>query len=246
MRCSSKGLGPRTFCKRLVLLGWVALLQAGMSPVWAQAATCQTWGIESDHPPPQGSLLPSWPSHRCTMDKKDGEKWASAADLPLTAPQPDRQPGASASSPVVMARPMAEDPALEARVLALAQELRCLVCQNETIAASHAELAQDLRQQIRVQLQQGQSPEKILDFMVARYGDFVRYRPALQGKTWLLWLGPFLFLFGALGGLFAMIRKRRTTPQASLSEAERDRARALLGPAKPFSQPHIPPESSSS
>jgi cytochrome c-type biogenesis protein CcmH len=87
------------------------------------------------------------------------------------------------------ARPMAEDPALEARVLAIAEELRCLVCQNETIAASHADLAVDLRKQIRQQLQQGQSEAQILDFMVQRYGDFVLYRPPLKSSTWLLWGG---------------------------------------------------------
>ncbi|NDE73351.1 MAG: cytochrome c-type biogenesis protein CcmH, partial [Betaproteobacteria bacterium] len=89
------------------------------------------------------------------------------------------------------AKPMASDPALEARVMVIAEELRCLVCQNETIAASHADLAVDLRGQIRQKLSQGQSSQQILDFMVARYGDFVLYRPPLKASTVLLWVGPF-------------------------------------------------------
>ncbi|NDE41557.1 MAG: cytochrome c-type biogenesis protein CcmH, partial [Betaproteobacteria bacterium] len=92
------------------------------------------------------------------------------------------------------AKPMASDPALEARVMVIAEELRCLVCQNETIAASHADLAVDLRGQIRQKLSQGQSSQQILDFMVARYGDFVLYRPPLKASTVLLWVGPFALL----------------------------------------------------
>jgi cytochrome c-type biogenesis protein CcmH len=88
------------------------------------------------------------------------------------------------------ARPRAEDPVLEAQVMRISEELRCLVCQNETIAASHADLAVDLRQQIRLKLQQGQSEAQILDFMVQRYGDFVLYRPPVKSSTWLLGAGP--------------------------------------------------------
>ena len=81
------------------------------------------------------------------------------------------------------ARPRAEDPVLEAQVMRISEELRCLVCQNETIAASHADLAVDLRQQIRLKLQQGQSEAQILDFMVQRYGDFVLYRPPVKSSA---------------------------------------------------------------
>lgn len=90
-----------------------------------------------------------------------------------------------------------ESPALEARVNALAEQLRCLVCQNQTIADSNAPLAVDLRQQVREQLVAGRSEQEILDYMSARYGDFVRYKPPLQGNTALLWGGP--ALLGALG-----------------------------------------------
>ena len=92
------------------------------------------------------------------------------------------------------AQPVAADPALETRVMALAGELRCVVCQNETLAASQAELARDLRAQIRAQLREGRSDAQVRDFMVARYGQFVLYRPPLQASTWLLWLGPFALL----------------------------------------------------
>jgi cytochrome c-type biogenesis protein CcmH len=126
------------------------------------------------------------------------------------------------------ARPLAADPVLEAQVLRIAEELRCLVCQNETIAASHADLAVDLRQQIRLKLQQGQSEAQILDFMVQRYGDFVLYRPPLKSSTWLLWGGPFLLLGVALLVLVFNIRRRRLAP-APLQAAESERVRQLLG-----------------
>lgn len=123
----------------------------------------------------------------------------------------------------------AQDPVLEARVMAIAEELRCLVCQNETIAASHADLAVDLRKQIRLQLVQGRSTEQILDFMVQRYGDFVLYRPPLKASTLLLWGGPFVLLLLAAGGLVMHIRKRRRAPpDAPLSEEDRVRAQKIL------------------
>lgn len=122
-----------------------------------------------------------------------------------------------------------DDPALEARVLAIAEELRCLVCQNETIAASHADLAVDLRKQIRLKLQQGQSQAQILDFMVARYGDFVLYRPPLKASTVLLWVGPFVLLLVAGGALVVNVRRRRRDAQTEeWSPAQAQRARALL------------------
>jgi cytochrome c-type biogenesis protein CcmH len=126
------------------------------------------------------------------------------------------------------ARPLAEDPMLEARVMRIAEELRCLVCQNETIAASHADLAVDLRQQIRLKLQQGQSEAQIVDFMVQRYGDFVLYRPPLKSSTWLLWGGPFLLLVAALSALVLSIRRRRTLAPAPLQPDEAERVRHLL------------------
>ena len=127
------------------------------------------------------------------------------------------------------AQPMSADPALEARVLKVAEELRCLVCQNETIAASHAELAVDLRKQIRVKLGQGQSERQILDFMVERYGEFVLYRPRLSATTVLLWAGPFVLLLTAAGVLAFNIRKRRQVLTAeTLSPAQAQRARELL------------------
>jgi cytochrome c-type biogenesis protein CcmH len=127
------------------------------------------------------------------------------------------------------ARPLAEDPVLEARVLRIAEELRCLVCQNETIAASHADLAVDLRQQIRLKLQQGQSEAQILDFMVQRYGDFVLYRPPVKSSTWLLWGGPFLLLGLALLGLAVNIHRRRRLAPPPLQAADSARVRQLLG-----------------
>ena len=108
-----------------------------------------------------------------------------------------------------VAEPVASDPALEARMMALATELRCLVCQNQTIADSHADLAQDLRQQIREMLAQGKSERQILDYMTDRYGDFVLYRPPFKATTALLWIGPALLMVGALGSLAVVLRRRQ-------------------------------------
>ncbi len=128
------------------------------------------------------------------------------------------------------ARPLAEDPVLEAKVMQIAEGLRCLVCQNETIAASHADLAVDLRKQIRQKLQQGQSEAQIVDFMVQRYGDFVLYKPPLKRSTWLLWGGPFVLLAVALAVLALNIRRRRAAAAAGpLRADELERARRLLG-----------------
>ena len=121
----------------------------------------------------------------------------------------------------------AEDPVLDKRAALLAHELRCLVCQNQTIAESNAPLAVDLRNQIREQLAAGASERQVIDFMVARYGDFVLYRPPFKASTLALWLGPFLLL--ALG-LALLVRRlaRRRAPEAQLSAAERARAARLL------------------
>lgn len=130
------------------------------------------------------------------------------------------------------AAPLAADPALEARVMQVAEELRCLVCQNETIAASQADLAVDLRQQIRSKLQRGESEAQVLDFMVQRYGEFVRYRPAFNPTTALLWIGPFMLLALAAFVLAKNIRRRRLdAPPAELNEAESQRVAELLGSA---------------
>ena len=133
------------------------------------------------------------------------------------------------------AAPLDADPALEVRVMAVAEELRCLVCQNETIAASHADLAVDLRKQIRTQLAQGRNEAQILDYMVARYGEFVRYRPAFNAMTALLWAGPFVLLAMAIGAWWLQMRRRpREAVPTELSEAEAARLRQLLGDgAKP-------------
>jgi len=116
---------------------------------------------------------------------------------------------------------------LEHRAAALERELRCLVCQNQTLAESNAPLAMDLRNQIRSQLAAGKSEREVVDYLVARYGDFVRYRPPLKASTLLLWAGPFVFLIGGFY-LLARILRRRRVPPPQLSGAERSRAAKLL------------------
>ena len=121
----------------------------------------------------------------------------------------------------------ADDASLDRRVMKLASQLRCLVCQNETLADSQAPLAADLRNQIREQLAAGKSERQVVDFLVARYGDFVLYRPPLKSTTVLLWAGPFLFLaFGAFL-LVRFVRARRGF-EPRLSDEDRARAAKLL------------------
>lgn len=126
------------------------------------------------------------------------------------------------------APPLAEDPAIEQRMLTISEELRCLVCQNESLAASRAELAQDLRRELRMLIKDGKSDQEIMDFMVNRYGDFVRYRPAFKPLTLLLWLGPFVLLLGAVYGLLRFVRRHRGDASPVLDEAQRAQAQALL------------------
>jgi cytochrome c-type biogenesis protein CcmH len=129
------------------------------------------------------------------------------------------------------ATPAADDPALESRVMALAGTLRCLVCQNETLADSRADLATDLRNQIREKLRAGESNDAIIAYLVARYGDFVLYNPPLKASTTLLWFGPFALLAVAFAFLLFYIRRRRRTQQAEgrLDAAQQARAREILG-----------------
>lgn len=122
------------------------------------------------------------------------------------------------------------DPATEQRLKNLSAELRCLVCQNQSLADSHADLAIDLRNQVREQIKAGKSDEQIRSWLTDRYGDFVLYRPPLKTTTVLLWAGPAVLLVAAVAGLFINLRnRRRTLQQAELTEEERARADALLG-----------------
>lgn len=126
-----------------------------------------------------------------------------------------------------------DDPAAERHMMQLASELRCLQCQNQTLADSNAPLAVDLRQQIRELLAKGQSDEQIKQYLVARYGDFVLYRPPLKGNTLLLWFGPAVVLLAGLAALFLTIKRRLARLQSAQSSAQRDetesqRAQRLL------------------
>jgi cytochrome c-type biogenesis protein CcmH len=102
----------------------------------------------------------------------------------------------------------AANPELEKRMLRITAELRCLVCQNQTVADSHAPLADDLRREVRAMLARGDSDQQIIDFMTARYGDFVLYRPPVRSTTWLLWFGPALLLVGGVAALVITLRRR--------------------------------------
>ncbi len=120
------------------------------------------------------------------------------------------------------------DPALQDRYYGLLGELRCLVCQNQSLADSDAGLAQDLRDEVVKLLEQGASDREVLDFMHSRYGDFVLYKPLVQPKTYLLWYGPFVLLGGGALLMILMLRRRKTVSDTPLSEAEQEQLKQLL------------------
>ena len=127
------------------------------------------------------------------------------------------------------AQPTGEDPAVEQRLHKLSQELRCLVCQNETLADSRADLAEDLRGEIREQIKAGKSDKEIITFLTDRYGQFILYRPRVTPMTYLLWFGPFVLLAGGLWILFHYIRQRRDlVTEKPLTADEHRRAEELL------------------
>jgi len=127
------------------------------------------------------------------------------------------------------APPLAANPQAEARLKALAVELRCLVCQNQTLADSNAPLAEDLRREVREMIAKDMSDREIIDFLVSRYGDFVLYRPPWKLTTTLLWVGPFLLMeAGAIGLVFALRRRQKKMTDVTLSEAEHNRVTQLL------------------
>ncbi len=131
------------------------------------------------------------------------------------------------------AKDMAEDPVLEKRMIGLAENLRCLVCQNESLASSHSELAEDLRREVREQIQKGLTDQQIIDYLVARYGDFVLFDPPMKSYTLLLWYGPFALLLAGLAFLVFQLRKRKSrVPEAHLSDEDAQRAAAMLNQSK--------------
>ena len=122
-----------------------------------------------------------------------------------------------------------EDPKIEARMKALTEQLRCLVCQNETLADSHADLAEDLRKQIREQMKAGKSDQEILAYLTQRYGDFVLYRPPVKATTYLLWFGPFVLLIAGTAALYRYVKRRREIiEEKPLSASEKQQAEKLL------------------
>jgi cytochrome c-type biogenesis protein CcmH len=142
------------------------------------------------------------------------------------------QQGVKASLPVVGVPVAAQvdapmSTAVQARWDHIAAELRCLVCQNKSLASSNAELALDLRRELRGLIEQGRSDADIRSFLVSRYGDFVLYKPEVKPVTWLLWFGPFVLLLGALAVALRLMRRKAAAP-ATLTDSERARVRQLL------------------
>jgi cytochrome c-type biogenesis protein CcmH len=131
------------------------------------------------------------------------------------------------------AAPLADDPVTEQRLISISEEMRCLVCQNESLAGSRSDLANDLRREIRTLIQEGKSDDQIRTFMVERYGDFVLYRPPVKPITWLLWIGPFIILVIGIVGLLRYLRRRnQAMPSTALSEADNQKIDALLNQEK--------------
>jgi len=132
-----------------------------------------------------------------------------------------------------VARAQESNPQTENRIRQLEEKLRCLVCQNQTLAESNAELAGDLRRQVREQVAAGKTDEQIIDYLVQRYGDFVLYNPPFKATTVLLWVGPFLLLAVGAGVLVAVLRRRRSAPEeAALVPDEKRLVERVLGPAQ--------------
>jgi len=127
------------------------------------------------------------------------------------------------------AKDLAEDPVLEKRMVKLAEDLRCLVCQNESLASSRSDLANDLRQEVREKMQQGMTDQQIIDFLVSKYGDFVLFDPPMKRYTILLWYGPFALLLIGLIGLYRQLSKRKEKiTEVQLSAEEQQAAADLL------------------
>ena len=144
------------------------------------------------------------------------------------------------------ALPVAENPVIEQRLIDIASELRCLVCQNESLAASRADLALDLRREIRTMIARGDSDEAIRAYLVARYGDFILYRPPWKATTLLLWMGPLLLLSLGLTLLFRQLRRRKSAASAGAAEDdldsdERERLASLLAGEDPADKRGAPP-----
>jgi cytochrome c-type biogenesis protein CcmH len=148
----------------------------------------------------------------------------------------------------VMPDEILDDPALEARARALSQNIRCLVCQNESIDSSNADLARDLRLLVRERLLAGDSDRQVQDYLVARYGDFVLLTPPMRPATYLLWFGPFALLLAGAGALLLLVRRQRRSGSAEagpapLSTAERARLDRLLDAAEEGGKPPASPSS---
>jgi cytochrome c-type biogenesis protein CcmH len=127
------------------------------------------------------------------------------------------------------AAPLAEDPVVEKRMIEISEELRCLVCQNESLAGSQADLAKDLREEVRGLIKSGKTDAEVKDFLVSRYGDFVLYRPQVKPITYVLWAGPFVLLLVGIVVLINYLRRRsQQVEEVPLSDADRKRAEALL------------------
>lgn len=133
----------------------------------------------------------------------------------------------SASGPKE-ALPISDDPVIEQRLVNLAEDLRCLVCQNESLAGSHAELAEDLRREIREQMKAGKNDKEVVEYLTTRYGDFVLYRPPFKPVTYLLWLGPLLFLGIGGGAWYMTLRRRRAVQDMPVDEKKLAAAAQLL------------------
>jgi cytochrome c-type biogenesis protein CcmH len=128
------------------------------------------------------------------------------------------------------AAPLAEDPVVEKRLIHISEELRCLVCQNESLASSRAELANDLREEVRKLIRDNKSDSQIKEYLVTRYGDFVLYKPEVKPLTWVLWFGPFLLLILGVAGMALYLRQRQSEKPAKeqLSDEDRRKVQEIL------------------
>jgi len=195
------------------LAAGLSLAAAGLFPLPAAA----------QGPKPEAAVVSASAVATTPMPAASAAPAAAEATTPVAGATTPTVAGSGALGPE--AAPMTDEPVLEARLLKLSEELRCLVCQNESLASSRAELADDLRREVRSLLSEGKTDQQVKNFLVERYGDFVLYRPEIKPMTWLLWFGPFVLLFGAVAGLWWYLRQRRQLADTApaLSDAERAR-----------------------
>jgi len=223
MTAAGRGAGSRRGIPRVVRVGIAA---SRVDTSWSMHAGSVALAVQRGQPPEGAHGAPRSVGAAVQAAKRAAAAAIAAASARLACALVLAL--FATSLPAAEPPPTEQDRATQARAIRLAEQLRCLVCQNQTIADSNADLAVDLRRQLREQIAAGRSDDDIIDFMTTRYGDFVLYRPPLKASTLLLWAGPALLLAIGAWLLARIVRERRAAAPPVLSADERARAQRLL------------------